>query len=87
MRHYLIEAVGWLSLLLNIWGNMALVHKKTYGWPVRLATNLAWIVYSIGSYTWPFLTNHIAFTVINARGWWKWYVEEKRLRDTHRNGH
>ena len=87
MKQPIIEAIGWLSLLLNIWGNLALVHKKKHGWPVRLATNVAWIVYSAGSATLPLMANHLVFAVINVVGWIKWHRAEKRLLDTHRNGH
>ena len=33
------QALGWLALALNVWGNLALTAKGRSGWIVRLACN------------------------------------------------
>lgn len=66
------QAIGWLALALNVWGNLALTSKGRAGWIVRLVSNACWIVYSIDNSAWALLANHAVFSVINCYGWWKW---------------
>lgn len=73
------ETIGWLALGLNIWGNMALTQKSTKGWLIRLACNIAWIIYSSIFGVYPLLINHIIFAGINIYGWRKWKEEERHV--------
>ncbi len=75
------QALGWLALALNIWGNLALTSKGQSGWIIRLACNGCWIPYSIATAAWALLANHVLFAAINVYGWRKW----KRL-DGHSDG-
>lgn len=68
----LYELLGWVALILNVWGNLALAKKSTPGWIIRLVCNFAWIGYSIPFQTWPLLANHITFGFINVYGWLEW---------------
>lgn len=66
------ESMGWFALILNIWGNLALAKKSTLGWLIRLACNIAFIIYSTAFSVWPLLVNHIIFAGINIYGWFLW---------------
>jgi hypothetical protein len=76
----LVEILGWIAIVLNLLGNEMLAKRRTAGWPVRLAANAGWMVYSVGVFAWPLFVNHIVFTVSNARGWWKWRVQDRKLK-------
>lgn len=66
------EACGWVGLALNVWGNFALAKKSNAGWIIRLACNIAFIIYSAAFTIWPLLINHIIFSVVNIYGWIEW---------------
>ena len=72
MSDELLQAMGWLALGLNVWGNLALAKKGTVGWLIRLACNFAWVVYSFSFGVWPLLANHVLFAGINVYGWREW---------------
>jgi hypothetical protein len=72
MKPLMFELIGWVALLLNVWGNLALVKKSNSGWIIRLVCNVAWVAYSIFFAAWPLLANHLIFAGINYHGWWKW---------------
>jgi len=72
MTMSLYEWIGWFALVLNVWGNYALANKSIPGWIIRLACNIAWIIYSIKTQTWPLLLNHVIFMWVNVYGWHKW---------------
>lgn len=79
------QAIGWLALVLNIWGNLQLTGKGRAGWLVRLAVNFLWIGYSVNQGAWALLANHAIFVPINVVGWLRWRPsaeggEIKRLR-------
>ncbi len=74
----MIEAIGWLALALNLWGNLALARKSTRGWIIRLACNVTWIIYSSVFEVWPLLVNHILFSGVNVYGFIQWRKPEKR---------
>lgn len=76
VRH-VAEALGWLALALNLWGNLALANKSTRGWLVRLGSNAAWLVYSFFVFAWPLFVNHAAFAAVNVHGWRKWRREDR----------
>lgn len=69
---WLWQALGWVALALNVWGNLALTGKGAVGWIIRLASNACWIAYSIDTSAWALLANHSLFTGINVYGWAKW---------------
>jgi hypothetical protein len=71
-KYVIIQIVGWLAFAVNLWGNELLVKKRTLGWPVRLAANAAWLLYSFGVFAWPLFINHIVFSVSNVHGWVRW---------------
>lgn len=66
------EALGWLALALNVWGNLALTSKGASGWIIRLACNGCWIPYAVATSAWALLANHALFAAINVYGWRKW---------------
>lgn len=66
------QALGWLALGLNVWGNLELTGKTTRGWIVRLACNVCWVPYSVVTGAWALLANHVLFAAINIYGWRKW---------------
>lgn len=69
----MIIAVGYAAFVLNVGGNLLLAHKNTFGWLVRLVTNVVWVVYAVqiddGG---PMALNHIVFFGINIYGLFKW---------------
>lgn len=66
------QLLGWVALVLNVWGNLALTSKGATGWLVRLACNACWIAYAVNTSAWALLANHAVFVPINVYGWWKW---------------
>lgn len=80
------QGVGWLALVLNVWGNLQLTGKGRAGWLVRLAVNFLWIGYAFDQQAWALLANHAVFVPINIFGWFRWRpetseaMEIKRLR-------
>jgi hypothetical protein len=66
------EIMGYVALVLNIWGNLALTKKSAKGWLIRLACNFSWVAYSAFFAVWPLLINHVIFAGINIYGWFKW---------------
>lgn len=66
------QALGWVALALNVWGNLELTGKTTRGWIVRLACNGCWIPYAVATGAWALLANHLLFAAINVYGWRKW---------------
>src|SRR5687767_5480804 len=66
------QALGWVALALNVWGNLELTGKSTRGWIVRLACNACWLPYSAVTGAWALLANHALFALINVYGWRKW---------------
>lgn len=66
------EIIGWIALILNIIGNLALAKKSISGWIVRLACNAAFIIYSYFFNVYPLLVNHIIFAFVNIYGWLEW---------------
>ena len=69
----MVEAIGYLAFAMNVAGNLMLARLNAFGWLVRLATNIAWIVYAVqvpgGGPMW---ANHAAFFAINLYGWRRW---------------
>ena len=74
------QALGWVALALNVWGNLALTAKGSARLVIRLASNACWIPYGIVTSAWALLANHLLFSLINAYGWWKWKRKRKRKR-------
>ena len=72
MEISIYEIIGWIALALNVWGNLYLAKKTISGWLIRLACNVAWIIYSIYFRVDPLLVNHIIFAFINIYGWREW---------------
>ncbi len=71
--------VGYLAVVLNVWGNLMLANLKSAGWVVRILTNVTWIVYSIYAKDGlPVMANHLTFFAINVWGWYKW--KEARIK-------
>ena len=66
------ESMGWVALALNVWGNIALAKKSIPGWLIRLACNVAFVIYSAAFSIWPLLINHIIFAGVNIYGWFEW---------------
>lgn len=66
------QALGWVALALNVWGNLALTSKGSGGWIIRLACNACWVPYSLATSAWALLVNHLLFAAINVYGWRKW---------------
>lgn len=72
------DLAGWVAMVLNIWGNLALTDKSIKGWAIRLVSNAFWIVYSVDTQAWALLANHVAFAGINVVGWVRWSRDEHR---------
>ncbi len=74
----MIVALGFVAFLLNVVANLMLATKNSWGWILRLVSNVAWIAYAIhvvdGE---PMVLNHIVFFGINVFAFWNW----RRLGD------
>lgn len=47
----LIEVVGVVAFLTNVWANILIAHKSETGWVVRLVSNAFWLVFGIAAFS------------------------------------
>lgn len=72
------QAFGIASFITNVAGNLLLAKKSSFGWVIRIVSNILWIVYAGATAAFWLNMNHAVFCVINVYGWWKWQQETKK---------
>ena len=68
----IVDLIGVVGTILNIWGNLLIAHKTSFGWWVRIACNLVWILHGAYASNSPVILNAVVFLGINCYGIWKW---------------
>jgi nicotinamide riboside transporter PnuC len=76
---FIIEAIGVLGFLTNVWANILLARKHESGWLIRLVANALWLVFSIAAMSFANLLSSGVFAVINIYGWRRWRRERLAL--------
>lgn len=68
----MIDVLGGVFYACLLCGTYLLGMKKWYGWPMRVAGDIGWLVVGhwIGLYS--VMVFSVLFMVIDVRGWWKW---------------
>lgn len=85
MTVILIELVGILAFLSNVWANILIAHKKESGWVVRLGSNALWLAFGIAALSLANILNAVTFAVINVYGLRRWRKE--RMQPSSCNDH
>ena len=78
----LIEAVGIVAFLTNVWANILIARKSEAGWIVRLVSNAFWLAFGIAALSLANILNSVTFAAINVYGLRRWRRErlEGRMR-------
>lgn len=73
--------MDWIATILSIAGIVLNANKLMICWPVWLASNVLWIIYSINAGETAALVMWIVFVGFNGYGWYKWKQDEKTDED------
>lgn len=84
MTAVLIEIIGVIAFLTNVWANILIARKSETGWVIRLVSNVFWLAFGIFAFSIANILNSITFMVINIYGLMRWRRE--RLRAQHDSG-
>ncbi len=76
----MVEIVGILAFLTNVWANILIARKSETGWIIRLVSNVLWLAFGIWALSIANILNAITFAGINIYGLTKWRRE--RLMQT-----
>lgn len=71
----LIEAVGIVAFLTNVWANILIARKSETGWVVRLVSNAFWLAFGIAAFSVANILNAVTFAGINVYGLLRWRRE------------
>lgn len=77
---FVVEAVGVVGFLTNVWANLLLARKTEAGWVVRLFANGLWLVYGIAIVSIANILSSVVFAGINIYGWNRWHRERLQPR-------
>jgi NhaP-type Na+/H+ or K+/H+ antiporter len=76
---FVVELIGIVGFVTNVWANLLIARKSERGWTVRLVCNAIWLTYSIFAFSIANGLNSIAFAAINVYGLRKWRRERRAL--------
>ena len=71
----IIEAIGIVAFLTNVWANILIAHKSERGWWVRLISNVFWLAFGIAAFSIANILNAVTFACINVYGLRRWRRE------------
>lgn len=71
----LVEFIGILAFIANVWANLLIAHKHESGWTVRLVSNALWLAFGIGAMSLANILNSVTFAGINVYGLLHWRKE------------
>lgn len=77
MNPLLVETIGFVAFVLNVYGNWLLAVKSERGWLVRIVSIVCWGVYAGKTQSLAMMTNAVTFFGINCYGFWKWRKEAR----------
>ena len=79
---WLVEAVGIVAFVTNVWANLLIARKSEAGWIVRLVSNAFWLAFGIAALSLANILNSVTFAAINVYGLRRWRRErlEGRMR-------
>lgn len=75
MTSFLIELVGVLGFVTNVWANILLARKSETGWAIRLIANVLWLAFGIAAFSFANILSSVVFAGINVYGWRRWRRE------------
>ncbi len=76
---FLIEAIGIVAFLTNVWANLLIARKSESGWAIRLVSNAWWLAFGIAAASVANILNAITFAGINVYGLVRWRRERIEL--------
>lgn len=71
----IVETVGVLGFITNVWANLLLARKSETGWAIRLGANVLWLVYGLAILSLANILSSVVFAGINVYGWRRWRKE------------
>lgn len=76
----LVDVLGVIGFLLNVWGNLLLTRRSRNGWWVRISSNVLWLLHSamLRDVSVPVALNALTFLGINVYGLWKWRSSQEQ---------
>lgn len=74
-----LDILGYGSFIVSLIGILLNAKKNILCWPIWLASNAGWIVYSIIQRDVPQVILWIAFSAFNVYGWMQWKKDEKKF--------
>ena len=74
-RVSLADVIGILAFATNVWANLLIARKSEFGWIVRLAANVFWLMSGIWMNSVAIILNSVVFAGINIYGLRKWRRE------------
>jgi hypothetical protein len=83
----LIELIGIIAFITNVWANLLIARKSEAGWVVRLVSNVFWLAFGIAALSIANILNAVTFAGINIYGLQRWRKERlmpKSCVDHHR---
>lgn len=72
---WLVEAVGIVAFVTNVWANLLIARKSEAGWIVRLVSNAFWLAFGIAALSLANILNSVTFAAINVYGLRRWRRE------------
>lgn len=75
LEKFLIETVGILGFVANVWANILIARKSETGWIVRLFANVLWLAFGIAAFSIANILSSIVFAGINVYGLRRWKHE------------
>jgi len=72
---WLVEAVGIVAFVTNVWANILIARKSETGWIVRLVSNAFWLAFGIAALSLANILNAVTFAAINVYGLRRWRRE------------
>lgn len=86
LSEFVVEAVGILGFITNVWANLLLARKSETGWAIRLGANALWLVYGLAIFSLANILSSVVFAGINIYAWRRWRRERLMIDDDDRCG-
>jgi len=69
---FVLKYPNWIAVTLSIAGIALNANKLILSWPVWIASNIFWIMYSLPKKEWSYVLLWSVFLAFNAYGWYQW---------------
>lgn len=79
LERIIVESVGIVAFLTNVWANILIAHKSERGWWIRLISNVFWLAFGLFAFSIANILNAVTFACINVYGLRRWQRERRAL--------